>query len=146
MEVEDGSEENPKGGDEAGSVEIAGREIGMRKARALSPWWGTFFRPSPGGTTSSLTYRWPTPSEPSSASSPRTSSFLPAMVIGYWITNILGFVLMHRGIKEIVSKKTDTGYSRGDMIKDLTVSIVYTVIVVVLVAAGFLKLPAEYFP
>ncbi|HPR66518.1 MAG TPA: hypothetical protein PLM24_05215 [Methanothrix sp.] len=68
------------------------------------------------------------------------------MVIGYWITNILGFVLMHRGIKEIVSKKTDTGYSRGDMIKDLTVSIVYTVIVVVLVAAGFLKLPAEYFP
>ncbi len=54
MEVEDGSEENPKGGDEAGSVEIAGREIGMRKARGgliamvgylLSPvsWWNDLF-------------------------------------------------------------------------------------------------------
>ncbi|KQC14270.1 MAG: hypothetical protein APR56_04160 [Methanosaeta sp. SDB] len=72
--------------------------------------------------------------------------FLPAMVIGYWITNILGFVLMHRGIKEVLSKKRDSGYSRGDMIKDLTVSIVYTVMVVVLAAAGFLRLPSEYFP
>jgi uncharacterized membrane protein len=72
--------------------------------------------------------------------------FLPAMVAGYWITNILGFVLMHRGIKDVLSKKKGTGYSRGDMIKDLCVSAVYTVVVVILVVEGFLRLPAEYFP
>lgn len=71
--------------------------------------------------------------------------FLPAMVAGYWITNVLGFVLMHKGIKGVLSKKRDRGYSKSDMIKDLCVSAVYTMVVVVLASAGFLRLPAEYF-
>ncbi len=32
------------------------------------------------------------------------------------------------------------------MIKDLCVSAVYTMVVVILVVEGFLRLPAEYFP
>ena len=72
--------------------------------------------------------------------------FLPAMVAGYWITNILGFVLMHRGAADILSKKGKTGYSRRQLATDLCVSIAYTMIVVSLVMAGFLRLPAEYFP
>jgi xanthine/uracil permease len=128
------------------SIEIAGREIEKGKVKGgliatvgylLSPvsWWNDLFVNIP------LAYAF-------GALFGLISEdlFLPAMVIGYWITNILGFVLMHRGINEVVSKKRDTGYSRGDIVKDLTVSVVYTVIVVVLVAAGFLRLPAEYFP
>jgi len=71
---------------------------------------------------------------------------LPAMVAGYWITNILGFILMHRGIKGILSKEKERRYSRGDMIRDLCISLVYTMIVVMLAASGFLRLPTEYFP
>ncbi len=71
--------------------------------------------------------------------------FLPAMVAGYWITNILGLVLMHRGAKTILSKKSRTRYSRRDLLADMAVSVVYTIIVVVLAAVGVLRLPAEYF-
>lgn len=146
MEREDNSEENPGEGYEDGSIEIAGREIDMRRARGgllatvgylLSPvsWWNDLFVNIP------LAYAFG-----ALVGLVSEDLFLPAMVAGYWITNILGFVLMHRGIKEVVSKKRDTGYSRGDMIKDISVSLIYTVIVVVLVARGFLRLPAEYFP
>ncbi len=146
MEVEDRSEENPKEGDESGSFEIAGREIDVRKARGgllatvgylLSPvsWWNDLFVNIP------LAYAFG-----ALVALVSKDLFLPAMVIGYWITNILGFVLMHRGIKEVVSKKKASGYSKRELVADLAVSIVYTVIVVVLAAAGVLKLPAEYFP
>jgi len=31
--------------------------------------------------------------------------FLPAMVVGYWITNIAGLVLMRYGVVNLVSKE-----------------------------------------
>ncbi|HII06845.1 MAG TPA: hypothetical protein HA349_05905 [Methanotrichaceae archaeon] len=72
--------------------------------------------------------------------------FLPAMVAGYWITNILGFVLMHRGAKDVLSKKKVAGYSKRELVTDLVISSVYTIIVAILVVAGVLRLPTEYFP
>ena len=128
------------------SIEIAGREIEKDKVKGgllatvgylLSPvsWWNDLFVNIPIAYAFGALFGLVS-----------EDLFLPAMVAGYWITNILGFVLMHRGIKDVLSKKKDTGYSRGDMIKDLCVSAVYTVIVVALASAGFLRLPAEYFP
>jgi hypothetical protein len=32
--------------------------------------------------------------------------FLPTMVVGYWLTNILGFILMHRGLIRFFLKTT----------------------------------------
>lgn len=45
--------------------------------------------------------------------------FLPAMVAGYWITNIIGFIMLHIGLfgmfkkekKEIFKKTINSGYS-----------------------------------
>ncbi len=31
--------------------------------------------------------------------------FLPTMILGYWITNVIGFMMMHYGIKDIFSKE-----------------------------------------
>ncbi|HPE63265.1 MAG TPA: hypothetical protein PLQ49_04055 [Methanothrix sp.] len=137
--MKDGESEND-------SIEIAGREIGKHRVKGglmatvgylLSPvsWWNDLFVNIP------LAYAF-------GALFGLVSEelFLPAMVAGYWMTNILGFVLMHRGVKEAVSGKQETGYSKGDMIKDLCVSVIYTMIVVVLAASGILRLPAEYFP
>jgi len=70
--------------------------------------------------------------------------FLPAMIIGYWLTNILGFILMHKGATDIVSKE-DKGYTKKDLWKDLLLSIAYTLIIVILVKFGVLRLPTEYF-
>jgi len=70
--------------------------------------------------------------------------FLPMMILGYWITNVVGFMLIHHGIKDLVSKETSK-YTRKELTKDIIISIVYTLIVVVFIKTGWLKFPLEYF-
>jgi hypothetical protein len=135
-----------KEGHEDDSIGIAGRKVERDKVKGgliaavgylLSPvsWWNDLFVNIP------LAYAFGALFGLLSE-----ALFLPAMVAGYWITNILGFILMHRGIKGILSKEKERRYSRGDMIRDLCISLVYTMIVVMLAASGFLRLPTEYFP
>ncbi len=70
--------------------------------------------------------------------------FLPAMVVGYWITNIVGFILLHYGLIGMI-KKEEKKYSRKQLIKDLLISVVYTIIVVLLVRLDIIRLPSQYF-
>jgi len=70
--------------------------------------------------------------------------FLPIMILGYWLTNITGLIMMHRGVKNIVSKN-EVKYTKKQLAKDLIISIVYTAGVIVLVKIGLLKFPIEYF-
>lgn len=138
--------EEIEGETEEDSIEIAGREIERSKVKGgviatvgylLSPisWWNDLFVNIPIAYAFGALFGLVS-----------EDLFLPAMVAGYWITNILGFVLMHMGAADILSKKGKAGYSRRQLATDLCVSIVYTMIVVSLVMAGFLRLPAEYFP
>ena len=71
------------------------------------------------------------------------SLFLPFMIIGYWITNILGVILMHKGISDVFLK-SEKKYTRKELLKDLVISILYTLVIVILVMLGILKLPSEY--
>jgi hypothetical protein len=127
-------------------IEIAGREIEKDKVKGgllatvgylLSPvsWWNDLFVNIPIAYAFGALFGLVS-----------EDLFLPAMVAGYWITNILGFVLMHRGAKVIVSKKKVVGYSKRELVTDLAISAVYTIIVAILVVTGVLRLPAEYFP
>ena len=70
--------------------------------------------------------------------------FVPMMILGYWITNIAGLILFHRGVKDLVTKEK-VKYSKKDFAKDVIISLIYTAIVVVLVKLGWLKFPLEYF-
>jgi uncharacterized membrane protein len=69
--------------------------------------------------------------------------FLPAVVVGYWITNVLGFVLMHYGGKELITGKK-TSCTKKNTIKALTVTGIYTAVVIALAGMGWLKFPTEY--
>lgn len=71
------------------------------------------------------------------------SLFLPFMIIGYWITNILGVILMHKGISDVFSE-IERKYTRKELLKDLVISILYTLVIVILVMLGILKFPSEY--
>ena len=42
--------------------------------------------------------------------------FLPAMILGYWVTNIIGFIMMHHGVKDLISKEKSK-YTRKKLIK-----------------------------
>ncbi len=70
--------------------------------------------------------------------------FLPFMIIGYWLTNILGFTLLHKGATEIFAEEKNK-YSKKDLAKDLLISVLYTFIIIIIVKLGWLKFPAEYF-
>jgi len=71
-------------------------------------------------------------------------AFGPAMVIGYWLTNVLGFVLMHKGAQQMFSDR-DRRYSRVELLKDVAISLIYTLIIVGLIKVGVLKPFQNYF-
>lgn len=71
--------------------------------------------------------------------------FLPMTILGYWLTNIAGFLLMHYGIKNVAIGESKNKNIKRDLIKDMVISIVYTGVVILLVQAGWLKFPLEYF-
>jgi hypothetical protein len=71
-------------------------------------------------------------------------AFAVAVVLGYWLTNVAGFILMHKGAQQILAEK-GRGYSRRDLLKDIGVSLAYTLLIVVLLKAGVLKPIQNYF-
>jgi len=70
--------------------------------------------------------------------------FLPMMIFGYWTTNVVGFLLMHHGVKDLVSKEKGK-FTKRELVKDIIISILYTLVVVFFIKMGWLKFPLEYF-
>jgi hypothetical protein len=71
-------------------------------------------------------------------------AFTAAVVVGYWLTNVLGFILMHKGAQKIVSEKPSR-YSWRDLARDVGISLLYTALIVALVKFGVLKPIQSYF-
>lgn len=78
------------------------------------------------------------------ASQPNSTAFDAMVIFGYWLTNILGFVLMHKGAQQVLSKE-EKKYSRRALLRDLGVSLLYTALIVLLIKAGVLKPIGQYF-
>ncbi|WP_411964242.1 hypothetical protein [Haloferax sp. YSMS24] len=66
--------------------------------------------------------------------------FLPGVIVGYWLTNIVGFVLLHKGAIDVVADEPEP-YTTRRLAKDIFVSVVYTVLVAALVWFGVLTVP-----
>lgn len=66
--------------------------------------------------------------------------FFPAMIIGYYLTNLLGVLLMHYGISQI---KTD--YKKPNLTKTVLVMIAYTLLIVLLIYFKIIQFPTDYF-
>jgi hypothetical protein len=70
------------------------------------------------------------------------SWFTVSLVIFYWLTNLLGFILMHLGVLQWkgVNEKT-----MGEMIKEnFPMTFLYTLLMIILIKIGWVKLPWEY--
>ena len=70
--------------------------------------------------------------------------FETALIVGYWLTNVLGLVLMHKGAQKIMSEQ-DRKYSWRTLIKDLGISLAYTGLIMLLLKGGILKPLKNYF-
>lgn len=69
--------------------------------------------------------------------------FLPTMILGYWLTNVAGFIIMHHGAKQTIAK---TGTRPTVAWKNnIILSLVYTALVVICMQSGWVKIPMEYF-
>ncbi len=71
-------------------------------------------------------------------------AFNLAVVIGYWLTNVLGFVLMHRGAGKITSKEAPRPYSRRDLLRDFLISLLYTLLILLLLKLRVLQPLTDY--
>ena len=69
--------------------------------------------------------------------------FTPFLIIGYWLSNILGMILLHYGFVDTLSKK-DNRYTKKKLLKDLAISLIYTLFIVLLIKLGILRFPTEY--
>jgi hypothetical protein len=71
-------------------------------------------------------------------------AFAASLILGYWLTNVIGLVLMHKGARQILSKKPPLD-SRRELLTDVIVSLVYTMVIVILVKLEILKPLTSYF-
>lgn len=71
-------------------------------------------------------------------------AFGPAVVLGYWLTNVAGFILLHKGTQEALSKRPQK-YSRRELLKDIAISLAYTVLILILLKLKILKPIQNYF-
>src|SRR5215475_7015796 len=56
------------------------------------------------------------------ASEPDSAAFDTSVIVGYWLTNVLGFILMHKGAQAAFSKE-EKKYSWRALAKDVAVSL-----------------------
>lgn len=71
-------------------------------------------------------------------------AFGVSVVIGYWLTNVLGFVLMHKGAQKLLTEQ-EKRYARRELLLDVVVSLAYTALIVLLLKFHILKPPQDYF-
>ena len=72
------------------------------------------------------------------------AAFAACFVLGYWLTNVLGLILLHKGVQANLSKE-HRSYTRKDLIRDLVISIAYTLIIIILVRLRILEpLPVSF--
>ena len=72
-------------------------------------------------------------------------AFAAALVLGYWLTNVLGFILLHKGAQHALAKAEPGKYTRSNLLRDVGISLLYTLVIVVLVRFGVLKPIQNYF-
>lgn len=66
--------------------------------------------------------------------------FVPALVVGYWLTNIAGLVLMHAGVRKLA----DGNVSPMKWGTAILTSLAYTGLLTALALSGWLKTPWEH--
>jgi len=71
-------------------------------------------------------------------------AFEVSLLVGYWLTNVLGFVLLHKGAQKMLSEE-ERKYSARQFLRDVGISMLYTILILVLIKVGVLKPITNYF-
>jgi len=67
--------------------------------------------------------------------------FLPCAIAGYWLSNVLGILLMHLGVLDVVQEQSKERNFKKELLIGLASSTVYTVIILLLLQFNILSTP-----
>jgi uncharacterized membrane protein HdeD (DUF308 family) len=67
--------------------------------------------------------------------------FLPCAIAGYWLSNVLGILLMQIGVLDVVREEGGEGNFKKELLMGLASSTVYTVIILLLLQFNILDTP-----
>lgn len=73
------------------------------------------------------------------------AAFEPSLIVGYWLTNVAGLVLMHKGTACVVNGAPQH-YTWRDLRRDVIISLLYSALIVVLIQVKVLQPIENYFP
>lgn len=71
-------------------------------------------------------------------------AFEPSVIIGYWLTNVAGFVLMQKGGQKLLNDE-EKKYSWKAFARDIVISLLYTGLIVLLVKLKIFQPAQDYF-
>lgn len=72
--------------------------------------------------------------------------FLPAAIAGYWLTNVLGLILLRRGAQTALSENdAPKPFSKKELLKDILISILYTLVIILLAKFKLIEPINNYF-
>jgi hypothetical protein len=102
----------------------------------LSPlsWWNDLFVNVPLAVGAASVVAWFYP-----------PAFQAAAVVAYWMTNVLGFVLMHKGARRMMTPAEKKIGRKRELLIDALVSLAYTALILVLIRLKVLQPVGDYF-
>jgi hypothetical protein len=71
-------------------------------------------------------------------------AFEISVILGYWLTNILGLILLHRSARTIVNATPPPNHKK-EWLLDLVISFIYTVLIVGLAKFHIIEPLPNYF-
>jgi hypothetical protein len=71
-------------------------------------------------------------------------AFEASLILGYWLTNVLGLVLMHKGAKLMLTSEVAYGWKA--LGRDAAIAMGYTLLIALLVWLKVLQPVTDYFP
>lgn len=75
-------------------------------------------------------------------SRPNPSLLVPCTIAGYWISNVLGFVLMQAGVVDVFQNPDQERNPKKEILSGLATSTAYTLLIVLLLQFKIVDVPA----
>lgn len=72
------------------------------------------------------------------------SLLLPCSIIGYWLSNIVGILMMQVGVIDVLENQPKERNLKKELLMGLVSSMIYTVVIIALIQFKILQVPALF--
>ncbi|MBD2298188.1 hypothetical protein H6G80_03440 [Nostoc sp. FACHB-87] len=70
--------------------------------------------------------------------------FIPCAIVGYWLSNVVGILLMQYGSKDIFQKDSQERNLKKELLSGLVSSTIYTIVIILLIQLKILEAPVLF--